>query len=179
MKFEVYGGFTIARKTNRHGVFDKEFWTQVRAVKEDLPDACGCYVFALQNGESIIAWYVGKTEKRTFANECFQATKVNYYNELLVGHNGTPRLFLLPRLTSSGTKFSKPTKRKSGYRDVDFLESMLIGIALERNRDLLNVRKTQLLREMVVPGIINTPQARPTGPVTDLRNALGRLTGKC
>jgi hypothetical protein len=58
-------------------------------------------------------------------------------------------------------------------RDIDFLETMLIGMALERNKDLLNARKTKLLREMIVPGIINTPQARPTGPVIDLRNALG------
>lgn len=171
MKFDVRGGFKIARKPNRHGIFDKEFWKQVSDSDGDLPGACGCYVFALQNGNNIVAWYVGKTEKRTFESECFQATKVNYYNEVLVDHNGAPLLFLLPRLTNSGAKFSKPTK--SGYRDIDFLETMLIGMALERNKDLTNVKKTKLLREMIVPGIINSPQARPTGPVIDLRKALG------
>ncbi|MGA8689783.1 MAG: hypothetical protein WB662_07715, partial [Methyloceanibacter sp.] len=65
-------------------------------------------------GDNIKAWYVGKTEKRTFYKECFGATKINYYNEVLIDHNGTPLLFPLPRLTNSGAKFSKPTK--SGYR---------------------------------------------------------------
>jgi hypothetical protein len=170
MKFDVYGGYEIVRKTNRHGEFDKHFWEQVTAEDKDLPDACGCYVFALQNGDNIVAWYVGKTEKRTFRNECFQATKINYYNECLIDHHGRPLLFLLPRLTDSGRKFSKPTS--SGYRDIDFLKTMLIGMALERNFNLLNVKKTKLLREMIVPGVINSPQARPTGPVLNLRNAL-------
>jgi hypothetical protein len=80
-------------------------------------------------------------------------------------------LYLLPRLTNSGEKFSKPTR--SGYRDIDFLETLLIGMALEQNKNLANIKKTKLLREMIVPGVINSPQARPTGPVTDLRNALG------
>jgi hypothetical protein len=114
---------------------------------------------------------VGKTERRIFKQECFGATKVNYYNEILVRNNGTPLLFLLPRCTGSGRKFSKPSK--NGYRDIDYLESMLIGLALERNKQLMNIRKTKLLKEMVVPGVINTPQARPTQPVIDLRNALG------
>jgi hypothetical protein len=171
MRFQVYGGFEIARKPNRHGVFDNSFWHQVTDKHEDLPDACGCYIFALQHGNNIVSWYVGKTEKRTFHKECFQATKINYYNEVLVDHTGTPLLFLLARMTGSGRKFSKPTH--SGYRDIDFLETMLIGMALEQNENLTNVKNTKLLREMVVPGVINSPQARPTSPVADLRNALG------
>jgi hypothetical protein len=147
------------------------FWKKVRKEDEDLPDACGCYLFALQNGANIVAWYVGKTERRTFYQECFQATKINYYNETLIDHNGTPLLFLLPRLTNSGNRFSKPTR--TGYRDIDFLETLMIGMALERNPSLTNIKKTKLLREMVVPGVINSPQARPRGPVIDLRNALG------
>ena len=61
----------------------------------------------------------------------------------------------------------------TGYADVEFLESMLIGIALEQNSQLANARKTKLLREMRVPGVINSPHAAPTLPVRDLRNALG------
>ena len=60
MKFDVRGGFKIARKPNRHGIFDKEFWKQVSDSDGDLPGACGCYVFALQNG-SIVA---GTWERR-------------------------------------------------------------------------------------------------------------------
>jgi hypothetical protein len=171
MNFDVCGGFEIARKPNRHGVFDKAFWDQVRMYDASLPDACGCYIFAMKNGSNIVAWYVGKTEKNRFQNECFQATKINYYNDVLASRNGTPLLFFLPRKTGSGKQFSKPTK--VGYRDIEFLETMLIGIALERNSALMNVKKTKLLREMHVPGIINSSIGHPSTAVADLRNALG------
>jgi hypothetical protein len=170
MKFGVYGGFEIKRKPNRHGIFDGSFWSEVRGENGDLPNACGCYIFALQNGANIVAWYVGKTERRTFYRECFAPAKINYYNEILVDRNGTPLMFLIPRLTAAG-RFCRPTIFR--YRDVDFLETMLIGMALERNEDLANVKKTQLLQEINVPGVINNRQGHPSQPVRDLRNALG------
>jgi hypothetical protein len=136
-----------------------------------LPDACGCYIFAMQNGKNIVAWYVGKTEKQTFYKECFGATKINYYNEILLEHNGTPLLFLLPRLTNAGIKFARPTVCR--YPDVDFLEKLLISRALERNPELVNRKATKLLREMVVPGVINSPRGAPPRSVLDLQNALG------
>jgi hypothetical protein len=174
MNFGVFGGFEITRKTNRHGKFDKSFWESIEDQHQGVTEACGCYIFALQNGHNIVSWYVGKTEKRTFRHECFQPTKINYYNECLVDHHGRPLLFILPRLTNSGRKFSKPTN--SGYRDIGFLETLLIGMALERNGKLLNIKNTTLLRQMIVPGIINSPRARPAGAVIDLRNALGLST---
>jgi hypothetical protein len=171
MRFDVYGGFEMYRKSNRHGVFDRAFWDRVRDMEAALPEACGCYVFALKNGDNIVTWYVGKTERRTFQTECFQPTKINYYNEILIDHNGKPLLFFLPRLTASERKFSKSTTR--GYKDIDYLETMLIGIAIDRNPDIYNVKKTKLLREMKVPGVINSPQAPPTLSQRDLKNALG------
>jgi hypothetical protein len=35
------------------------------------------------------------------------------------------------------------------------------------------MKKTKFLREMVVPGVINSPKGKPTAPVTELRAALG------
>jgi hypothetical protein len=171
MRYDIYGGYEIERKPNRLGVFDKAFWDRVREDKANLPEACGCYVFALQNGNNIRPWYVGKTEKRTFQKECFQSGKIVIYNEVLANLRGISLLFLLPRLTKSMTKFSKHTK--SGYRDVDFLETMVIGMALERNGKLANARKTKFLRKMKVPGVINSPQARPKRSVSALRKTLG------
>jgi hypothetical protein len=174
MRFGVYGGFAIGRKPNRHGLFDGSFWQRVSDSPQEqgtkLAKACGCYIFGLKNGKNITAWYVGKTERRTFEQECFQPTKVNYYNEILIDHNGTPLLFLLPRLTKSG-KLSKPTRRR--YRDIEYLETMLIGMALEKNRKIFNLRKTKLLREMVVPGVINSLRGPPTSSQHDLKRALG------
>jgi hypothetical protein len=170
MRFDVYGGFKIDRRPNRLGMFGKDFWKQVSDLDEGLPGACGCYIFALKYRANIVAWYIGKTEKDTFKTECFQPTKINYFNEVLRAHGGTPLLFFLPRLTRTG-RFSRPIE--SGYRDVDFLETLLIGLALERNAALMNVRKSKLLREMIVPGIMNSPPGSSTAPVLALRNALG------
>jgi hypothetical protein len=173
VKFEVYPWFEIRRKPNRHGEFDKTFWTTVGDRQEGLPEACGVYVFALKHGAKITPWYVGKTERRNFRFECFQPAKINYYNDVLVERSGLPLLFLIPRVTASGRNFSKPTKH--GYRDIEFLETILIGYALEANPKLANIKKTKLLRDMEVPGIMNSPQARPTSAVQDLKGALGLL----
>ena len=100
----------------------------------------------------------------------FRQKKKRVFNEILVELNGTPLLFLLPRMTPKG-KLCKPTIWK--YQDVEFLETVLIGIALEENGELANLKKTKLLREMRVPGVINSPHAPPTLPVRSLRNALG------
>jgi hypothetical protein len=134
MRFDVYGGFKIDRRPNRLGMFGKNFWKQVSDLDEGLPGACGCYIFALKYRENIVAWYVGKTEKDTFKTECFQPTKVNYFNEVLRAHGGTPLLFLLPRLTRIGTRFSRPIE--SGYRDVDFSKRCL---------SVWHLKRTQLL----------------------------------
>ena len=171
MKFEIYRAFEIERKPTRLGLFEKAFWKTVNEEVNGLSEACGVYLFALQHGTNIKPWYVGKTEKKNFSFECFQATKINYYNDVLVAHPGRPLLFLIPRITATREKFSKPTK--SGYRDIEFLETILIGYALEKNPELANVKKTKLLRDMEVPGILNSPQARPTNAVQDLKSALG------
>ncbi len=171
MLYAVYGAFEIEKKDNGLGSFDNAFWQEIEKFQTGLSTACGCYVFSIKNRNNFMPWYVGKTEKRTFAKECFEATKINYYNEAIAGRKGKPVLILIARLTASQNKFSKPTS--GTYKDVDFLESMLIGKALEKNPELLNVSKTQLLREMMVPGIINTPKGNPSGPVRQLKNALG------
>ena len=64
---------------------------------------------------------------------------------------------------------SKP----GNWPDIEYLETMLIGMALRRNPDLLNVQQTRWLREMVVPGVINTRRGKPRMAETQLRQALG------
>jgi hypothetical protein len=170
MNYDVYGGFEIIRKGNRTGEYDKTFWDQVEDVREGLSGACGCYVFALKNGASIKPWYVGKAEKQTFLKECFSPAKRLIFNDVLLEKNGTPLLFFLPRMTPK-KKFCRPTIFKTP--DIRFLENMLIGMALEQNAHLSNIKQTKILREMCVPGIINSPHAAPKLPVRELRNALG------
>lgn len=170
MNYDVFGGFELPRNDKRLGNYDNSFWKQIESSNQGLSYACGCYVFSLKNGENIKSWYVGKAEKQAFRQECFSPAKKLIFNDILHGRNGTPLLFLLPRMTGK-SKLCKPTKGK--YRDIEFLETMLIGLALEENSELANIKKTKLLREMRVPGVFNSPHAAPTLPVRGLRNALG------
>lgn len=170
MIYDVFGGFELPRKPNRLGEYERSFWDQVENEKSGLSRACGCYIFALKNGANLKPWYVGKAEKQPFYKECFSPAKRLIFNEIIIDRNGTPQLFFLPRMTPQ-KKLCKPTVWR--HRDIEFLETMLIGIALEQNEKLANVKKTTLLREIRVPGVINSPQAAPTLAVRDLRNALG------
>jgi hypothetical protein len=49
---------------------------------------------------------------------------------------------------------------------------MIIGIALEENKELQNVKETSLLNDMEVPGVINSPQRPPTLPERALKKML-------
>ena len=79
-------------------------------------------------------------------------------------------MIFIAKMTPSG-RFA--TGNGNGHADIAFLERMLIGIALEQNIDLLNKRNTKMLRDMVVPGILNSGPGAPRGPVSALRNCLG------
>ena len=66
-------------------------------------------------------------------------------------------LTLITKYTEKG-RLSKPAKND----DIDFLEKALIIKCLERNKSLINIKDTRLIKEMVVPGFINNPQgAKP------------------
>lgn len=175
MKFEIHGGFEIKRTTNRRGmktgVFDKAFWEAVHDEYPNLPNACGCYVFAIQNGEKITPWYIGKTERNTFRGECFQSSKREHYNTVISAYNGRPLLFLIPKLTGAGKDFCKSTTYS--YGDVNFLETLLIGMALEQNPNLSNIGKTKYLRNIVIRGFLNDGPARPSTAASKLRKAFG------
>jgi hypothetical protein len=174
MPFKVSGPFPIKREGVAIAFGKNElaaFWEQ---VEETERGACGCYVFALQNGDNIVPWYVGKAEKATFEHRCFDPRHLVLYSLATRDRKGKPLLFLLSRRTPT-ERFSKPGTK---MRDIMFLENMLIGMALRRNPDLLNVQQTSMLKEMVVPGVINTPQGKPTGAETQLRQALGISNGR-
>lgn len=53
------------------------------------------------------------------------------------------------------------------------LENMLIGIAIKKNSHLLNIKGTKIIREMVVPGIINSTQGKPDNAVQAFKQAMG------
>jgi len=175
MKFKIFGPFRVPQQENRHIAKDLfQFWETVdeKSKFAGLPDSCGCYVFALSpSGGGTSPWYVGKTNKAGFRKECFQHSKRSYYNDKIADYKrAKPLLFLIARQTPKGS-LSSPTKH--GWREIDKLEDMLIGIALQKNPELCNIHGTTLLKKMVVPGIINTPPNNPGKAVHELMDALG------
>lgn len=156
MRFDVFGEFSVPRNGNlvsRSREHKRSFWAAVEDAASGLAGACGCYVFVIRNR----AWYVGMAEKQSFKQECFALHKITQYNEALAQVGGNPTILLLPKLTPGG-RFASPTSR--GHVDIRLLENLLIGSALGRNPDLQNVKGTKLLREMNVPGFLNSRQGQ-------------------
>lgn len=162
MNFDVYGGFPVTGKGA-----NAEFWREVDTYREGLSQACGCYVFAIRNGNNYRSRYVGKTERNTFAGRfADHAGRLRTLSK----ESGELQIFLLPALTKTG-RFMRP--RRNGCPEIDFLETMLIGMALRKNSDLSNVQITTMLRNMYVPGVINAGPGQPTRAAKVLKNALG------
>ena len=174
MKFVVYGPFELGRTVG--GLISKdfknEFLDRVEMSKPGLSDACGCYVFRINPGRGAKPWYVGKAEKKTFADECFTADKMLKYITAYDATNryGLPELFLLAQVTPKRGVFSKPTKHDWPY--IDELELMLIREAFKKNPELLNMQGIGKARKIEIEGFLNSRKAR-SGPAKALQETLG------
>ena len=173
MQFRIFGPYDIPRNghlISRDKADKNYFWDEIEKDAEGLPDACGCYVFTIRER----VWYIGMAEKQSFKKECFQHHKLTLYHEAInkVGMKaGNPRLLLIAK-TTPGNSFSAPSP--NGHRDIQFLEKLILGQAMSHNPDLQNLKDTKLLRELNVPGVLNTKkgQARSSS-VQALKHALG------
>ena len=176
MIFEPFDPFEIKRTpTNRIDAKPKilkEFWSDVERIQSGLSDAYGCYVFSVRASRGYRPWYVGKTQAKSgFKGECFQPHKLQHYMDALdQTKKGTPVIHHLARMTPNG-KFSKP--KRGTLNDIELLEVYLISLALSQNSDLCNVKNTNFQREVIVPGIVNSPKGRPNDSVITLRHSLG------
>jgi hypothetical protein len=148
----------------------KNFWFQVDEFEDGLSSAIGCYIFSIRAGRGALPWYVGLAEKASFRKECFTSHKLVHYNKALNARNGTPMLTLLPKSTPGGGLVS-PTGGE--HRDIQLLEWKLIEKCLSRNNELCNISNTKLLKEMVVNGLMNTPQGKVSQAIADFKNLIG------
>lgn len=168
MKYDIYGPFEITRSgrlVDKSAKAKRDFWLEVDKRVPGLSGGVGCYIFCVGKKP----WYVGLAEKQCFKNECFQPHKINAFNSSLDKMKGKPQLIFINKLTPSG-KFSKPGV--NGHRASRFLEDLLIGMALSKNPLLENVRGTKFTKELVVPGVLNTPQGKAKKAVQFLKSAL-------
>ena len=177
MIFKTYGPFKIPKTSSGRLIDDtalEAFWNDSVGGEHTghigLPDAVGCYIFSIRKrGGGPRPWYVGMTEKQKFRNECFCYDKWKHFNKALDENRGTPFLTLIAKHTENG-RFSRPSKNE--HKDIQFLETYLIGLAIRCNPELKNKKHTKFLREMRVPGILNTPAGHPTIPVSKLMELL-------
>lgn len=175
MQFSVHGPYKLPvlnRLVDNSVKARRAFWESVDEDGEDISSACGCYIFVIRKNVNALPWYVGLTAKRTFAEEAIGLHQVNHYNQSLGATPGrvSPELYLLAKRTPTG-RFARPSK--NSHRDVEFLETFMFGIALNQNAKLRNAKNTSFLRNVVVPGVINTPQRAPTRQERSLKRALG------
>lgn len=174
MYFYPAGPFILEKKTNglinATNVYLNNFWDAIDEEYYNLSMACGCYIFATRAGKGVTPWYIGKAEKQSFSQECFQPHKINHYNDAIANKAVTPVLFLLPKST-----YNDNYARLSinGSQDICTLEAMLIATAIKKNQSLLNIKGTKLYKEMVVPGILNSPQGKPDNTVQLFKKMMG------
>jgi len=175
MNFHPQEAFAIPKQGNGLVASDKtslsQFWDQLdEALGDELSGGVGCYIFSIRAGKGVLPWYVGLAEKQSFRKECFTHHKITHYNNAIAARKGTPLLTLVAKYTPGG-KLVRPTG--GSHRDIQQLETMLIGNCLGRNGKLLNVKDTKLLREMVVPGLLNSPKGKPPATVRAFKSLIG------
>ena len=176
MNYDIFGPYALPKKTAAKGkVLDlsakslRPFWEAIEENEGiDLRNGRGCYLFAHKAGGGFKPWYVGQS-KGPFAKEVFTPKNKGHYSEVYSDLGAaTPVIFLIARLTTGGGL----SERSLSSKEVDFIEQKLIGLALAKNPDLINVANTRHHKGLVIPGIHNhsgslSPAAR------NLRTALG------
>ena len=173
MKFGIEGPFELTR--SHRGLIDssavgrREYWEWVEEYAPGLSNACGCYIFGIKASRGSLPWYVGKAERQSFRKECLTSHKIVHFNNVIVGRRGRPEIYFLPQLTNTGRYRSPTSTRRQAIRE---LESLLIGMAINRNPSLSNIAGTKWVQQLAVDGFINSSKKR-SGPSKELRKLFG------
>lgn len=154
MHFWSFGPFEVDLSQDR-----SHFWAQVREEEEweslghnRLCHAIGCYVFLLRYGDKYRPFYVGKTNAKSgFYSEIFAPHKLDHYQNIISEHpRHTPLMLLFPLRTPTWTlSRAYVTNRPL----IEWMERILIGMALAKNPDLYNRRDTKNLKNCIVDGV--------------------------
>lgn len=139
----------------------KEFWSK----EETSPFVRkqGVYVFAIQASKGFKPVYIGKATKG-FRQEAFQSHKLAHYGRTLAdGGKGTPVMFFV----APGDKLNKvPTKT------CDEIETFMIQLAVRKNPELRNDRKTTLA-EWSIRGLVRGGKGKTSKPAASFSKMIG------
>jgi hypothetical protein len=154
--FDVYGPFGVDRSDGQIKRAGQSMWAQTEAQDEGLAKSWGCYVFCIQNGKNVVPWYVGKTwAEGGFRAEVFGDHKLDLYN-WCSEWKGQRTMLLVPLMTGGQDDVGQFSSNKGSHSVISWLERTLIGRALDRNPELLNIRDTKLLRSVTVRGVMGS-----------------------
>lgn len=174
MKFSVHGPYVIPRKGLKKNIVDDAslplFWEDIDYDEEGISGGIGCYIFAVKAAKGIVPWYVGKTNKQRFSKECFTDRNIKIINHIIDENFGTPIVMLIAQRTANNGTLKKPSATE--IKEITELEKLLISFALHKNPEIKNYQHTRLFRNLVVPGIINTPPGGQSNSVKALRKIL-------
>lgn len=172
-KFSVHC-FDMDTETQKKGnkIIDKnKFNEQVKIKNSDLQKAKGVYVFALKHGQNYTPYYIGQTTKSGLLQESLNPGNLKKYDKCL-GEcvNMKPVMIYIVYLTPKNAVSKKQhPKAKDLY---NWLEAYMIMLGVQKNQKLVNGKKVKYLNSVVVPGLLNSPQGKPSDPATILRKTL-------
>jgi hypothetical protein len=173
--FDVFGSFEVGRSEGTIGGQQRRFWSETEeCYDEGLKSAIGCYLFCTAHGDSITPWYVGKTiAKGGFKAEIFTEHKLKIYNDCMREKRGRPVIFLFAMMTRHDEEARYGRNRVSGKRVIEWLERTLMGMCLQKNPELWNIRDCTLPRSVTVRGILGSAaRGRPYSEVQEARRAV-------
>lgn len=154
--FEVPIRHEVAARIVDHDNLEERFWKL-----NDCGGRRGCYVFGLRTASGIIPFYVGMT-LISFESECFDGHKLAKYLEAIAKRlKGTPVMFFI---CAEGRGIYEHAIRS--------LELRLIGLAVARNDELLNVVGTND-EPIVIRGVLGHGKGRPSGNATKFKKMMG------
>ena len=142
-------------------------------LDEKHPESFGCprlLYFRNPGGEGYEDLGMSVRQRRHSRDECFQPAKLNHYNNVLSDTaKGTP--VTDPRRAAYPQR--KSWLKPSNVKEADFVEQHLIAHALSKNNDLMNKKDTKFLRDLRIPGVLNSPKGKPSVGASLLRLTLG------
>lgn len=154
-KYRTYGPFEIdLDDRNRLPDDMTNFWNSLNEEFSGLSGTKGIYIFGLSSsgGSTIYPWYVGKTNKQNFENECFKPHQRTHYCHSLAGYVRVKAyLYLIARHTENGA-----WSKSSAGEDISFLERFFIGAALKANAGLRNKKDTKIYAQLSLLGFFNS-----------------------
>jgi hypothetical protein len=163
MKFDVFGPFDIAckKKPNIQLPHDNatkvQFRQALNTVQADLANASGVFVLYADAGKGYQPWYVGQTTAQGFAKEIYGAPIHKFGSAVASAYSPSNKnVKFCALLFAAMTPKKKFKALKPQDSVIDFVESLMIGMALEKNPAIVNIQHASMLKKLTIPGILGS-----------------------